>query len=62
LEKKKNEKKKKKKKKKKNKKKKKKTRRTELQLIPFHFYFGPDSRCEETAEEFGVGKGRETYR
>jgi hypothetical protein len=34
----------------------------ELQLIPFHFSFGPDSRYEETAEEFGVVKGRETYR
>jgi len=38
-------------------KKKKKKRRTELQLIRFHFYFGPDSRCEETAKEFGVEKG-----
>jgi hypothetical protein len=43
------------------KKRKKKKRRTELQLIPFHFSFGPDSRCKETAEEFGVEKGRETY-
>jgi hypothetical protein len=39
-----------------------KKRRTELQLIPFHFSFGPDSRYEETIEEFGVEKGRETYR
>jgi len=48
--------------KKKKKKKKEKKRRNELQLIPFHFYFGPDSSCEETAEEFGVEKGKETYR
>jgi hypothetical protein len=39
-----------------------KKRRTELQLFPFHFCFDPDSRCEETAEEFGVEKGRGTYR
>jgi hypothetical protein len=40
------------------KKKKKKKRRTELQIIPFYFSFGLDSRCEETVEEFGDEKGR----
>jgi hypothetical protein len=37
-------------------------RRAELRVIPFHFSFGPDSRCEETAEEFVDEKGRETQR